>query len=155
LAAALLRKPELLILDEPTNGLDPQGMLEIRQLLAELNEAGTTVFLSSHLLGEIEALCTRVGVISGGRMVVQDQLDALRTPTGQVFVRTPDLEQATGLLGRAVVRTESDGLYVMTDDPAALNAILVGRGVRISELHIQRRSLEDVFLAKTEASVFA
>jgi ABC-2 type transport system ATP-binding protein len=155
LAAALLRKPDLLILDEPTNGLDPQGILEIRRLLVELNEAGTTVFLSSHLLTEIEALCTRVGVISGGRMVVQDQLDALRTPTGQVFVRTPDLEQATGLLGRSVVRADGDGLYVRSDDPAALNAILVGRGVRISELHIQRRSLEDVFLASTQASVFS
>ena len=156
LAAALLRKPDLLILDEPTNGLDPQGILEIRGLLRELNEQGTTVFMSSHLLTEIEALCTRVGVISGGRLVVQDDLATLRTPTGEVFLRTPDIEQAAGLLGRSVLRREgADGLFVRSDDPAALNAILVGRGVRISELRTQRRSLEDVFLASTQSSVFS
>jgi ABC-type multidrug transport system ATPase subunit len=156
LAAALLRQPDLLILDEPTNGLDPQGILEIRALLRELNEQGTTVFMSSHLLTEIEALCTRVGVISGGRMVVQDDLETLRTPTGEVFIRTADVDQAVGLLGQSVLRREGgDGLFVRSDDPAALNAILVGRGVRISELHVQRRSLEDVFLANTQSSVFS
>ncbi len=156
LAAALLRKPDLLILDEPTNGLDPQGILEIRTLLHELNAQGTTVFMSSHLLTEIEALCTRVGVISGGKLVVQDDLDTLRTPTGEVFIRTADMAQATGLLGQSVLRRDGeDGLYVRSDDPAALNAILVGRGVRISELQVRRRSLEDVFLASTRSSVFS
>ena len=75
LAAALLRTPRLLILDEPTNGLDPRGIREIRDLLIELNAAGTTVFLSSHLLAEVDALCTRVGVMDRGRLVVQDDLD--------------------------------------------------------------------------------
>src|SRR6185369_9384688 len=70
LAAALLRAPKLLILDEPTNGLDPQGIREIRDLLVELNAAGTTVFLSSHLLAEVEHLCTRVGVVDRGRLVL-------------------------------------------------------------------------------------
>ena len=82
LAAALLRRPELLILDEPTNGLDPQGIQEIRDLLLELNRGGTTVFLSSHLLAEVEQLCTRVGVLDRGRLVLQDQLAALSAPTG-------------------------------------------------------------------------
>ena len=78
LAAALLRRPRLLILDEPTNGLDPRGIREIRDLLVELNEAGTTVFLSSHLLSEVEQLATRVGVMDRGRLVLQEYLAELR-----------------------------------------------------------------------------
>ena len=155
LAAALLRKPDLLVLDEPTNGLDPQGILEIRELLIELNEAGTTIFLSSHLLVEIEALCTRVGMISNGRMMVQDELSELKQATGHVMVRTPDLDQAVGLLGGRVVKAEGEWITVESDEPAELNASLVGDGIRVSELHIERRSLEDVFLETTQASVFS
>ena len=80
LAGALLRRPELLVLDEPTNGLDPQGIAEIRELLLDLHRAGTTVFLSSHLLAEVEQLCTRVGVLDRGRLVLQDELAALHRP---------------------------------------------------------------------------
>src|SRR5215467_14602855 len=90
LAAALVRPPRLLILDEPTNGLDPRGIREIRDLLAELNGAGTTVFLSSHLLSEVEQLCTRVGMMDQGALVVQDELAALQAPTGRVIVDSPD-----------------------------------------------------------------
>ena len=90
IAAALLRAPELVLLDEPTNGLDPRGIGEIRELLVGLNEAGTTVVLSSHLLGEVDALCHRVGVMDAGRLVLESDLDALRAPTGHVLVRTPD-----------------------------------------------------------------
>ncbi len=155
LAAALLRKPELLVLDEPTNGLDPQGILEVRNLLMELNHAGTTVFLSSHQLTEIEALCTRVGVISGGRMRVQDDLAALRTPTGNVRVRTPDLARATEVLGGAVVSASGNLVVVRSNTPDYVNSSLVEAGVRVTELLVERRSLEEVFLASTQASVFA
>ena len=89
IAAALLRGPELLVLDEPTNGLDPRGIGEIRELLTALNEAGTTVVLSSHLLTEVEALCHRVGVMDAGRLVLDEDLAALRAPTGRVLLRTP------------------------------------------------------------------
>ena len=75
LAAALMRQPPLLILDEPSNGLDPHGIQEIRRLLLELNAEGTTIFLSSHLLAEIEQMCTRVGVLRDGRLILQEQLD--------------------------------------------------------------------------------
>ena len=101
LAGALLRTPRLLILDEPTNGLDPQGIREIRDLLAGLNEAGTTVFLSSHQLAEIEQLCTRVGIVNRGRLVVQEDLDALRAPTGRVAVRSPDADLVARVLDGA------------------------------------------------------
>ena len=98
LAAALLRTPKLLILDEPTNGLDPQGIREIRDLLIELNAAGTTVFLSSHQLSEVEQLCTRVGIVNRGRLVRQDDLDTLRALTGRSIVRTPDTDRAREVL---------------------------------------------------------
>jgi ABC-type multidrug transport system ATPase subunit len=155
LAAALLRKPDLLILDEPTNGLDPQGIREIRELLIELNEAGTTIFLSSHLLNEIELLCTRVGMISGGKMVVQDQLNMLAVPTGNVLVRTRDVGDAVAAVGGALIKADGDWLTVESDDAAGLNARLQSAGVRVSEIHVERRSLEDVFLAHTRASVFS
>ena len=80
LAAAMLRQPELLVLDEPTNGLDPQGIREIRTLLQQLHAAGTTIFLSSHLLAEVDQLCTRVGLLDRGRLVIQESLAALRAP---------------------------------------------------------------------------
>jgi len=144
LAAALMRRPRLLILDEPTNGLDPQGIQEIRRLLLELNRGGTTVFLSSHLLPEVEQLCTRVGVLDRGRLVLQDRLDVLLRPTGLVAVRTPDAGLATSLLGPAVVHVEDDRLLVRSEDAAGLNGYLVGERVRVVEVGPYRRDLEHV-----------
>jgi ABC-type multidrug transport system ATPase subunit len=149
LAAALLRRPRLLVLDEPTNGLDPQGIREIRDLLVRLNQAGTTIFLSSHLLSEVAALCTRVGVMDRGRLVLQDQLDVLGGPTGRIEVRTPDAARAAALLGRALVAHDGARLLVAGHDPAALNAALVGAGIRVEHLIVERHDLEDVVLAAT------
>ncbi|OMQ13887.1 multidrug ABC transporter ATP-binding protein, partial [Modestobacter sp. VKM Ac-2676] len=98
LAGALLRRPELLVLDEPTNGLDPQGISEIRELLLALNREGTTVFLSSHLLAEVEQLATRVGVLDRGRLVLQDELATLIAPTGATVVETPDPQRVRAAL---------------------------------------------------------
>jgi ABC-type multidrug transport system ATPase subunit len=149
LAAALLREPRLLVLDEPTNGLDPQGIREIRDLLAELNKAGTTVFLSSHQLAEVEQLCTRVGIVDRGRLVLQQDLDELRAPTGRVMVRTPDADRATALLDGRVERRDGDRLLVANADPAEVNARLVAAGLRVSEIGPERRSLEDLMLSVT------
>ena len=151
LAGALLREPRLLVLDEPTNGLDPQGVHEVRELLAELNREGTTVVLSSHLLSEVEALCSSVAIINAGRMVVSGSVDELRSQTGDVHVRTPDPDMAVRLLGEKVLRRDADQLTIASDDPAGLNASLVSAGVRVTELVAQRRSLEEVFLDLTEA----
>ncbi len=151
LAAALIRQPRLLVLDEPTNGLDPQGIREIRDLLVELNREGTTVFLSSHLLAEVEQLCDRVGVLDRGRLVVQDRMDALRGPTGRLHVRTPDVAAARALLDGQVEQVREDLLFVRHDDPAALNRLLVEGGVRVELLAPERRTLEDVVLEATGA----
>jgi len=146
LASALLRQPELLILDEPTNGLDPQGIREIRDLLLALHAGGTTVFLSSHLLAEVEQLCTRVGVLDRGRLVLQDQLDTLTAPTGNSVVRTPDATRAHALLDGRVLGKVGDRLTVSGTDAATLNALLVREGIRVSELGPDRRTLEQVVL---------
>jgi ABC-type multidrug transport system ATPase subunit len=151
LAIALLGRPRLLVLDEPTNGLDPQGIREIRQLLMDLHARGTTIFLSSHLLAEVEQICTRVGVLDRGKLVLQDQLDALQGPTGRVLVRTPDAGLALGLLDGEVEHHDADSLLIRVDDAAELNRRLVGAGVSVDELTPERRTLEEVVLDATGA----
>jgi ABC-2 type transport system ATP-binding protein len=149
LAEALLRAPRLLVLDEPTNGLDPQGIREMRELLLGLNAEGTTIFLSSHLLAEVEQMCTKVGVLDRGRLVVQDDLRKLQAPTGRAVVVTPDGDLALGLLDGRVESREGDRLVVRADDVATLNRLLVDGGVRVRELGPQRRGLEQVVLEAT------
>jgi ABC-2 type transport system ATP-binding protein len=151
LAAALLRPPRLLILDEPANGLDPLGIIEMRDLLTRLNEAGVTVFLSSHQLAEVELLCTRVGIIDRGRLVRQEDLADLRAPTGRTIVRTPDADRAAALLGGQVSQRDGDRLVVAEPGGAELNARLVGAGLRVIEIAPERRSLEELVLAVTSA----
>jgi ABC-type multidrug transport system ATPase subunit len=152
LAATLLRQPRLLILDEPTNGLDPRGIREIRDLLAELNRDGTTVFLSSHLLSEVEQLCTRIGVVDQGRLVLQEDLTALRAPTGRVIVDSPDAARVAALLDGRVEERAGDRLTVRHPDPAELNGSLVRAGLRVVALAPERRSLEQVVIDVTTAS---
>jgi ABC-type multidrug transport system ATPase subunit len=149
LAAALLGEPRLLVLDEPTNGLDPQGIREIRELLEELSAAGTTVFLCSHLLSEVEQLCTRVGMMDRGRLVLEDDVAALRAPTGRVVIHSPDADRAVALLDGRVEIRDGDRLLVRGEDPAVLNARLVAAGLRVSEIRLERRTLEQVMLEVT------
>jgi len=149
LAAALIRRPRLLVLDEPGNGLDPRGIRDLRELLTGLNESGVTVFLSSHLLAEVEQLCTRVGVLDGGRLVLQDDLAALRAPTGRIVLDTPDTDQAAALLDGRVEHRDGQRLLVRCEDAAAVNARLVGAGLRVSSIGPQQRTLEEIVLSVT------
>jgi ABC-type multidrug transport system ATPase subunit len=152
LAGALLRRPELLVLDEPTNGLDPQGIAEVRALLLDLNRSGTTVFLSSHLLAEVEQLCSRVGVLDRGRLVLQDQLATLTAPTGATVVHTPVPDRVRATLDGRVTSIEGDRVVVRGDDPAEVNALLVRAGVPVHALQLERPTLEQVVLAAAGAS---
>jgi ABC-2 type transport system ATP-binding protein len=152
LAGALLRRPDLLVLDEPTNGLDPQGIHEIRLLLLDLHRTGTTIFVSSHLLAEIEQLATRVGVLDRGRMVLQDDLATLTAPTGATVVTTTDPAQAARVLGDRVLTADGERLVVRGSDPAEVNTALVVAGVPVTGLVLQRPTLEEVVLAAATGS---
>ena len=147
LASALIRRPRLLILDEPGNGLDPRGISDLRELLLSLNADGVTVFLSSHQLAEVDQLCTRIGIMDHGRLVLQEELATLRSPTGQVRVETPEPDRAVALLDGAIEHRDGTTLLVRSDDPAALNARLVGAGLQVSALTPHAKSLEEVVLA--------
>ncbi|WSB12439.1 ABC transporter ATP-binding protein [Streptomyces cyaneofuscatus] len=157
LAAALLRPRRLLVLDEPTNGLDPQGMREIRSLVRELAAEGTTVFLSSHLLDEIEQVCTHAAVMARGRLLVQGPVAELAANArGRLAVTTPDPVDAARVLkehGLGGVSVDGDRLTAdappATVDLADLNAALVGGGVRVRSFGIEGGSLEDAFVALT------
>jgi ABC-2 type transport system ATP-binding protein len=153
-AAALLKDPELLILDEPTNGLDPAGMAEMRAFIRSLAGEGRTVLLSSHLMGEIEHVSDRVGVIRAGRLVAEGTVEELRGQAG-LRVRAEPLPDAARLLaalpGVEAVATVDGHLDVAVDTgrAAAINRELVEAGIAVSELHARRASLEDVFLELT------
>ncbi|MFI0980116.1 ABC transporter ATP-binding protein [Streptomyces sp. NPDC021093] len=160
LAAALLQPRELLVLDEPTNGLDPQGMREIRTLVRELAGDGTTVFLSSHLLDEIEQVCTHAAVMARGRLVVQGPVAELAAGArGRLVVTTPDPGDAARILKEQGVTDLETGEGRVTgsappaDSPgpdlADLNAALVHAGVRVTGFGVERASLEDAFVALT------
>jgi ABC-type multidrug transport system ATPase subunit len=149
IAGALLRRPELLVLDEPTNGLDPQGIIEIRDLLIRLNETGTTVFLSSHVLSEVEALCTRVGIMDRGRLVAQESMADLRRPTGRVLVQLDDPGAARAVLDGHVESEAGRELVVRGMPVAEATRRLVAAGLAVHEARAERRSLEDVVLALT------
>jgi ABC-2 type transport system ATP-binding protein len=152
LAGALLRRPELLVLDEPTNGLDPQGIHEIRTLLLDLHRGGTTIFLSSHLLAEVEHMATRVGVLDRGRLVLQEQLAVLTAPTGCTVVTTPEPERVRATLDGRVGAVDGQRVVVRGDDPAEVNARLVAAGVPVTGLALERPSLEQVVLAAAGSS---
>ena len=153
-AAALLKDPELLILDEPTNGLDPAGMAEMRAFIRSLAQGGRTVVLSSHLMGEVEQVCDRVGVIREGVLVAEGTVEELRG-RASLRVRAEPIGEAARLVARlpevAEVATDGALLDVRADVDAAagINRALVTAGIEVSEITQRRASLEDVFLELT------
>ncbi len=164
IANALLTPRDLLILDEPSNGLDPQGTREVRSLIRSLAEEGSTVFVSSHLLAEIEQMCTHVAVMSAGRLVAQGPLDELRAQ-GRTRVRvvTPDPADARRVLAESGMDpddataeyTDSTRDAVVTAElperlaPESVNAALVEAGVRVRGFSALGETLEERFVALT------
>jgi ABC-2 type transport system ATP-binding protein len=154
--------PDLLVLDEPTNGLDPTGMREMRLLLRRLADEGITIFVSSHLLSEVEAMCDRVGVMASGRLVAEGPPGSLRGGVDRVRIQVDDVARAraaaTGVPGVTTDGAEpaaGPGTLMVTlhgVDPADLNAALVGAGVRVGALEPHRDTLEDVFLHLVEGA---
>jgi ABC-2 type transport system ATP-binding protein len=157
IARCLLADPELLILDEPMNGLDPAGILEFRRFVRSFVEEGRTIVLSSHLLDEVEKTCDHVAIVDRGRVVVQGSIDELRgggDPT--VLIETRDPAATAGLLSthRSVTRvtTEGSAVHAVLADPAVvpeLNRLLVGAGQDVLRLEPAQASLEDRFLEIT------
>lgn len=157
LAGALLAPRDLLVLDEPTNGLDPQGTREVRNLIRSLADDGTTVFVSSHLLAEIEQVCTHAAVMRSGRLVAQGSLDELRaTGARTLTVRTPDVGEASAVLVRMGLSPRRDaGPDTLVADlpadvePESVTAALVRADVRVRGIAAGGGTLEDLFVALT------
>jgi ABC-2 type transport system ATP-binding protein len=156
LANALLKPRELLILDEPTNGLDPQGTREVRNLIRSLAEEGITVFVSSHLLSEIEMLCSHVAVMNAGRIVAQGSLQQLRDeePT-RLILGTADPLAARELLQRyGVLAVQAHATHLVAEvandfDVAGLNQYLVSQALPVREIRLEKSSLEEKFVKLT------
>lgn len=151
IAATLLKEPELLILDEPTNGLDPAGIREIRETIRGLGAAGVTVLLSSHILAEVQAVCTSATIVGNGRLLASGTVEDLlgRSTTYRVVV--PDPAAATAALAAAgLTATVQDGaLRVETEDPAGVTRLLAARDIWLTELTPVRADLESIFLELT------
>jgi ABC-2 type transport system ATP-binding protein len=159
IAAALLRSPRLLLLDEPTTGLDPAGMRDMRQLVRRLADEGMTVLLSSHLMGEVEELCDRVAIVRSGRVIYEGALDALLHSTGQRYnLRTTDDERAQRICAAQagvgeVLAADGGGIVFAADEERAvadLSVALVEGGVAITALVPAAASLEELFFRLTE-----
>jgi ABC-2 type transport system ATP-binding protein len=156
IAQALLHAPELVILDEPTSGLDPRGMKDVRELVRDLGASGTTVFLSSHLLHEVEQVCTRAVIIDRGRVVVQGPVSELRPRTAAVKVLTGDQGRAgealRGRFGPAAVGEDEGYLVVRVDDDGVPDLVrtLVQDGLDVrAVVPATEQGLEDFFLELT------
>ena len=155
IAAGLLQPRELMILDEPTNGLDPQGTREVRALIREIAAEGTTIFVSSHLLAEVEQICSHVGVMRAGQLVFEGTLADLRGGgTQRIVVRTPDGSAAAGVLAKlGLADVQATGSEVSAELgaelPEAVCAELVHAGVPVAGLATPRPSLEDRFVELT------
>ena len=155
LAAALMHDPELLVLDEPTNGLDPAGMREFRQLIRELGQLGKTVFVSSHLLGEVEQMCDHVGIVKGGRLLTQESVTTLRRQGEALEMQVTDPDRATqvleGLEWVAGVNRQDNRLVVDAprDRAADLSRALAEHQIYLHELRPREGSLEEFFLEVT------
>lgn len=155
IAATVLGNPELVVLDEPANGLDPEGMREIRDIIGALADRGTTIFVSSHMLWEVERTCTHVAIISKGRIIRQSSVKEITAGAVVASIRAGDIEAlhaiAQGYPGATSARVEGEDVVVAlaSDDLGGLNQYVASKGVFLTHLARQQQSLEDVFIELT------
>lgn len=155
IAAALLSDPEVLVLDEPTNGLDPMGIVDVRRLLLSLKEEGKTIVIASHILDEMEKICTDVIIMRKGKVLNEGKLADIIRDKEHVFVRSRELERIKALLGTDLQRlvSEQDSLIEFTSDLSSqeINKRLADAGVYCEEIFVKKQSLEQSFLSHIEA----
>jgi ABC-2 type transport system ATP-binding protein len=159
IAAALLSEPELIILDEPTNGLDPAGQQEIRELVLTLAQSGRTIFFSSHMLHEVEHLCARVAILNQGRLIAQGRVaDLLRRGRGVLVRVSGDVAQATAALQSLewVAGVQDHNGALLVDAPiertAEITMLLASRSIAVAEIRAHEERLEDFFLDITRVN---
>ncbi|MCJ7769190.1 MAG: ABC transporter ATP-binding protein [Dehalococcoidales bacterium] len=153
IAVALLSNPELLILDEPTNGLDPEGIIEIRELIRSLGKEGKTIFLSSHLLHEVERVCNHVAILNKGKVITQGPVKELLRRNKMLQIRVSDADMAVSMLMdiewiKTIETGEDKVIFIEApeDKYPDINELLVKKGIRVSEMKTSEDSLEDFFL---------
>lgn len=153
LAAALLPDPEVLVLDEPTNGLDPQGIADVRHIIQEIGRQGKTIIIASHILDEIEKICTQVAVMKKGQLLAAGNIHEILRAENRILVGADDLENARRLLtafpGVEGIHNKGPLLELIVNDlanPKEINRFLHERGVILNHLQPQRKGLEETFL---------
>jgi ABC-2 type transport system ATP-binding protein len=157
IAQALLPQPELLILDEPGSGLDPEGTAEMRQTIARLHrELGMTILLSSHLLGEVEQLCTRIAILNQGHKVFEGEVAGVTAGRGRLMLRTPDFAAATALLReRGIITGSTDGKFIALSEGRTTPEVarcLVSAGLPLEGLWQQDQTLEEFYLSLVKSA---
>jgi ABC-2 type transport system ATP-binding protein len=153
IAAALLRKPEVLILDEPTNGLDPQGIVEIRDLIRKIGNQGVTILLASHLLDEVEKVCSHVAVLQKGKLLYSGLVENMKPGNAFLMLQSHDMvalqnavKTLPGYLGAELIEGKLHVTFVDSPDPAEVNRQLQARDVALSHLVLRKSTLEEQFL---------
>jgi ABC-2 type transport system ATP-binding protein len=164
LGMALVGDPDLLILDEPSSGLDPNGARQMRELVREEASRGATIFFSSHILGQVEAVCDRVGIMNEGRLVAEDTIEGLRESMGTgstlelAVDRVPDDLTLDGIEAVSEVMASGDLIRVTVSDPSAKSEIInrvEAQGATVTDISTRQASLEDLFAAYTTEGVTA
>ncbi|MFN8393906.1 MAG: ABC transporter ATP-binding protein [Bacteroidia bacterium] len=158
IAAAMLRKPEVLILDEPTNGLDPQGIVEIRELIRKIGSQGVTILLASHLLDEVEKVCSHVAVLQKGKLLYSGPVAEMKPGQAMFILQAPEMDKLRTVVSQMPTFQNAelhDGKLIVTftedPEPASLNIHLFNSGVALSHLVLRKSTLEEQFLELTKA----
>ncbi len=157
IAAATLSNPDLIILDEPTNGLDPDGIRDVRQIIKRLADEGKTIFLSSHLLSEVEQVCSHVAVIKNGKLLKSGHVKELVSRNPIAFLKAESTETVKAVLATypetLSITDEGEGVLVelQSDNLAMLNQFLAEKGIYLSHLSLQKKTLEEAFMEITQA----